>query len=483
MAAWTQPDVRLEEIITQARVVIGGLSIQDTFSGSLDADVAALRMQVEPSDDIVFRQVPGAPTACVLVYQRGCADDKALGASVLGHLRQGETQALPGAGTAATCAEAAHKLFAGDVLLLQEGVAQALTFTLSARLPGDQPQVERVIRGPHQAFTPDLYQNIALLRRMAQHPLIRVEILPLPQNHRRSFAIAYKAGEAPLSVRADLLRRLSHVTVDNIVDVTALKPFLADDPYSAFVNVQLTERLDTAALAVLDGRFVLFAGDAAQVLLLPATLIEMMNSPEDLYLPRYIGDMARALRWGSAFVALLGEAIYIAITTLHQELLPTPLAFAVARSRAGVPLPVFAEVLVMALIIEVLREAAIRLPNSLSQTISIVGALVIGQAVVQAGLISAPVIVLVAVVALASFVIPQYEIAIIVRLLRFPAMLAAVILGLYGIALYGLVLLLHLCRLRSFGVSYLSPVAPMHTGQMQRILRVPLHWYRKPQAT
>ncbi len=483
MLALTQPKAMLDDLMAQANIVVGSLSAQDKFSGSLDSDVAALRMRISPSDDVVFRRVPGAAIDCVLIYQRGFVDGKALASSVLSPLRRGQAAALPVADTASTLEEAVDKLFTGDVLLLQEGVTQAVTFSLPTSLPTAQPQVERVIRGPHEAFTSNLYLNLALLRRMAQHPLIRIEILPMPHNHERSFAIAYKAGSAPLSVRAELLRRLSYVTVDDVVDVTVLKPFLADDPYSPFVNVQLTERLDTATVAALDGRFVLFAGDAAQVLLLPTTLVEMMNSPEDRYLPRYIGDVTRMLRWVSALVALLAEASYIAVAGIHQELLPTPLAFAVARSRAGVPLPVFAEVLVMALIIEVLREAAIRLPNSLSQTISIVGALVIGQAVVQAGLISGPVIVLVAVVALASFVIPQYELAIIVRLLRFPAMAAAVVLGLYGVVLYAFFVLMHLCRLRSFGVAYLSPVAPLHTGQMSRLLRVPLHWFRKPQPT
>ncbi len=477
-----QAESQLDELLAQTGVVIGSLSAQDSFTGSLEADVAALRFQIMPSDDVVFKRVPGIPTACVLVFERGFVDDKALAASVLTPLRQGRTDALPATDTAATLEEAVDKLFTGDVLLLQEGVTEALTFSLPNKLPTAQPQAERVIRGPHQAFIPDLYQNLALLRRMAQNPAIRVEILPLPSNHERSFAITYKAGMAPLSVRAELLRRLSFVTVDNVIDVTVLKPFLADDPYSPFVNVQLTERLDTAALSVLDGRFVLFAGDAAQVLVLPATLVEMMNSPEDRYLPRYIGDTTRLLRWVSALISLLAEAIYIAATEVHQELLPTPLAFAVARSRSGVPLPSFAEVLVMALVIEVLREAAIRLPNALSQTISIVGALVIGQAVVQAGLISAPVIVLVAVVALASFVLPQYEIAVIIRLLRFPAMFAAAVLGFYGVTLYAFFVLVHTCRLRSFGISYLSPISPLHTRQMSRMLRVPVSWFRKPQG-
>ena len=475
--------VRLEELIEQASMVIGNLAGQDTFSGSLDSDVAGLRLLISPSDDIVYSTVPGAPVHCVIVYQRAFADEKALAASLRRYLRRGDVKSLPAYDTATTLASAVGKLLAGDILLLQEGSPQAVAFSLPASLPSSEPQVERVIRGPHQAFTSDLHENLALMRRMAQAPNLRVEIRSIPGNTTHRYAIAYMDGKAPLSVRAEVLRRISQFKYDNIVSVSVLKPFLADAPYSPFVNVQLTERVDTAVLGLENGRVVLLVGNASETMLLPATLIEMLNSPEDRYLPRYIGDFARFLRLGSFLVALAGEAAYIAVTSVHQELLPTPLAFAVARSRSGVPLPVFAEVLVMALIIEVLREAAIRLPRSLSQTISIVGALVIGQAVVQAGLISAPVIVLVAVVALASFTIPQYEMAVIVRLLRFPAMVAGVTLGLFGVVMYVFFILIHLAKLRSFGVSYLSPVAPFHIRQVQRLMRIPFKWYRKPQTS
>ncbi len=475
--------VRLEELIEQASIVVGNLAGQDTFSGHLDSDIAGLRLLISPSDDIVYSTVPGAPVPCVIVYQRAFADEKAVAVSLRTFLHRGDVMSLPAYDTAATLESAVGKLLAGDILLLQEGTPQAVAFSLPAAMPSDEPQVERVIRGPHEAFTSNLHQNLALMRRMAKNPKLRVEIRTVPGNTARHYAIAYMDGKAPLSVRAEVLRRMSQFKYDDVVSVTVLKPFLADDPYSPFVNIQLTERVDTAVLGLENSRVVLLVGNAAEVLLLPATLIEMLNSPEDRYLPRYIGNFARFLRLGSFLVALAGEASYIAVTSVHQELLPTPLAFAVARSRAGVPLPVFAEVIVMALIIEVLREAAIRLPRSLSQTISIVGALVIGQAVVQAGLISAPVIVLVAVVALASFTIPQYEIAVIVRLLRFPAMVAGVTLGLFGVVMYVLFILIHLAKLRSFGVSYLSPAAPLHIKQAQRLMRIPFRWYRKPQPS
>jgi len=223
---------------------------------------------------------------------------------------------------------------------------------------------------------------------------------------------------------------------------------------------------------VLGGRFALLTSQSSECILLPATLPEMMNSPEDRYLPRYIADFARGLRWFCAFVSALAEPTFIAVTSVHQELLPTPLAFAIARSRSGAPFPILVEVFVMASIIEILRESALRLPSSLSQSIAIVGALVIGQSVVQAGLISTPVIVIVSITALCSFAVPQYEMAMVFRILRFPGMFIAAVLGLYGVAIYFLFILLHLCQLRSFGVAYLAPLAPWQPAQLRRVIRV-----------
>ena len=475
--------IAVEEMAGQADLVIASLSGYEAFTGELDADVAAIRLQLAPSDDIEIGSVPGSPIAVVLVYQRGAVDARALSVSVLSPLRQGQTASLPATAEVGAVEDAVRHVLDGDLLLLQQGSPSVLVLHLPAALQAAKPSAERVVRGPNEAFTEAFYQNLALLRRMAKHPRLRVEIGQLPGNPQRQFAIAYVQGEASLVVRADLLQRLKQVHIMDVVDVTVLKPALADDPYSPFVNVQLTERVDLAAIAATEGRYVLFTAGSAQVLLLPATFVEMMNSPEDRYLPRYLGDLARVTRWLGFGIALTLESFFIAVTTIHQELLPTPLAFAIARSRSGVPLPVAGEILVMAIVVEVLREAAIRLPAPLSQTISIVGALVIGQAVVQANLISGPVIVVISVAALASFVLPQYEMALIVRFLRFPAMACAAALGLYGVAIFALLTVLHLASLRSFGVAYLSPLAPLHHRQVSRILRLPLRVQRRLQPS
>ncbi|MDA8346646.1 MAG: spore germination protein [Thermaerobacter sp.] len=469
-----QQPPELAKFDTQARLTAALVEAEDTFQGDLERDLKAIRSQIDPSDDIVTRPVPNAATPAVLLYQEGSVDLSTLAPAVLKYAREGVLSSIPEVRTVSSPRAAVAALLQGNAVLLIAGTRSASVLPFPSSLQPTTPQTERVVRGPHQAFTPSLPANLALLRILVQSQNLRVEYVPLTPRSEAKVALCHVAGQASPSVREEILKRLTRAEELSFVDVADLKISLVDDSWSPFVNVQLTERVDTTALGILRGRYAIFLTGSQQALLAPATFADMMTSAEDRYLPRFLADTSRLLRWVSIITALLLESTYIAITQVHQELLPTPLAFAVARSRTGVPLPVFAEVVLMAVIIEVLREAAIRLPSSLSQTISIVGALVIGQAVVQASLISAPVIVLVAIVALASFTAPQYENALIIRFLRFPAMVAAASLGLFGVASYGLLLLLHMAKLRSFGVAYLSPIAPWHTGRLPRLIRWPM---------
>ncbi len=461
----------IEDLSSQIDVTNSLLTQDDPFQGDLEADVRSIRALVDPSDDIISQHLPNSPTPAVLVYQTGMADVRSMVPAVLSGLREGASVQLPELRRIDRPRAAVKAVLQGDAILLTEGSTEASVLPFASNVRPETPEAERLVRGPHQAFTPELNKNLALLRKLLQSNRLHVEYHSLTPQSESIVALCYLGGKAPAEVREEILKRLAHVSGGDFTDVTLLKPALADNSLSPFVNVQLTERVDTAALGVLHGRYAVFTSGSAQALLVPATFVEMMNSPEDRYLPRYIANFARLLRWSSMITALTLEPIYIAITTIHQELLPTPLAFAVARSRTGVPLPAFVEVLVMALIIEVLREAAIRLPHPLSQTIAIVGALVIGQAVVTASLISAPVVVIVALSGLASFAMPQYEIAMVIRILRFPAMIAAATLGLFGIASYFLALILHMAKLRSFGISYLAPLAPLQPAQLSRIVR------------
>ena len=469
----------VKDIAERARALHSDLCLGAALGLDPAVDAAAIRAVVDPADDIVVRAVAGAPVATLLVFHDGMVD---LGevASLAENLAEDSAPPRGDVTETPTVRSAIDQILAGGVIVLRRGLP-AWAITLPASLDPPAPQEERVVRGPQVALTPDLEVNLALIRNFVQRRDLRVEFRRVSEYSTSRLAIVYLAGKADPAVGEILRRRLDNVNHDTIYEVTMLKPTLADDPFSPFVNVQLTERVDLCALGLLGGRHVLLANGSADALVLPCTWPELMSSPEDRYLPRFIADSNRVLRHLGAFLALTLESAFIAVTTVNQELLPTPLAYAIARSRVGVPLPPVAEVLLMALVVEILREATVRLPSVLSQTIAIVGALVLGQAVVQANLISAPVIVLVALVALASFVVPQYEGAVIVRVLRFPAMLCAAVLGLYGLTLFFVAVLLHMSGLRSFGVPYLAPVAPHRGAPPWNVIRAP-PWLRRRMA-
>jgi spore germination protein KA len=215
---------------------------------------------------------------------------------------------------------------------------------------------------------------------------------------------------------------------------------------------------------------------------LPALFVHFFQASEDYYQRFDIGTLLRMLRYLSFFLTLLVPSVYVAATTFHQEMLPTPLLISLAAQREGVPFPAVVEAMMMEVTFEILREAGVRMPRAVGQAISIVGALVLGEAAVQAGIVSPVMVIVVSITAISSFVSPTFNMAIATRIIRFIFMLLAATFGLYGIAVGLLAMALHLCSLRSFGIPYMSPMAPLIAAdQRDTIIRFP-HWafFKRP---
>ncbi len=210
------------------------------------------------------------------------------------------------------------------------------------------------------------------------------------------------------------------------------------------------------------------------MLLVPALFGQFFNAPEDYYQRADFATLLRLLRYLSLFIALLAPSIYITFTTFHQELLPTTLLVSLAGQREGVPFPAFVEALMMEITFEILREAGVRMPKTIGQSVSIVGTLVIGQSAVEAGIVSPAMVIVVAITAIANFVIPAFSMGISIRMLRMAMMGLAASFGLFGLILGVIALILHLCSLQSFGVSYMSPFAPLVPAELKdSIIRLP----------
>jgi spore germination protein KA len=247
--------------------------------------------------------------------------------------------------------------------------------------------------------------------------------------------------------------------------------------------MQYTERPDKVAASLLEGRVALVVDGSPNVILLPLLFVQLLQSPEDYYTRMIPGTFMRWIRYMGVLIAILFPSLYVAITSYHPEILPLNLLLSIAAAREGIPFPAFIEALIMELCFELLREASIRLPGAIGNTIGIVGALVIGDAAVSAHLVAPQMVIVVAITAIGSFAVPSMEASYPIRLLRFPLMLLAAAFGLYGVALGVMGILIHLLHLRSFGFPYLEPLAPLKGRELQDVLMRAPRWQMmvKPQ--
>jgi spore germination protein len=271
--------------------------------------------------------------------------------------------------------------------------------------------------------------------------------------------------------------------VDQILETGQIEQFIEDNIFSPFPQAQATERPDKIIAALTEGRIAILVDGTPFALIVPAVLLQFFQSPEDYYERWMISSLVRFFRFMGSFVAAMGPAIYIALVSYHPGLIPTSLVLSIAASREGVPFPAFIEALLMEVTIELLRESGARLPKSIGQTIGIVGGIVIGDAAVRAGIASPILVIVVAITAIASFIIPSYNAAISFRLIRFPMMLLAALLGMYGVMLGFIIINVHLVTLRSFGTVYLAPLTPLEARDWKDVIfRLPNKYLRRRPA-
>jgi spore germination protein len=364
----------------------------------------------------------------------------------------------------------------GNTLLIIDGVSSAFVFDAKGgqRRSVAEPESESAVRGPREGFTESLRVNTALIRHKIRSNRLKILSKEIGEETTTGIAIVYIEGIAAPELVEEVLSRLERIKTDAILESGYIEEFIEDSPWSFFPQIQNTERPDTVAANLLEGRVAIVVDGTPFALIMPATFWQFLQASEDFYNRFHISIFLRLLRILFVFLALALPSLYVAVTTYHQEMIPTNLLLSVAASREAIPFPAFVEALIMEVSFEALREAGIRLPKIVGQAVSILGALVIGQAAVEAGIVSAPMVIIVSITGIASFTIPRFNMAISVRLLRFPLMLLAGMFGLFGIVLGLLLILTHLCKLRSFGVPYFWPLAPLSFKSLKDVfIRVP----------
>lgn len=372
-------------------------------------------------------------------------------------------------------------LLSGNVILLLDGHTVGFDIGLKEwdNRGVTETSSESVVRGPKESFSEDIRTNTALIRRRIKDPDLWMETREIGRVTKTSVALMYIDGIVDETLVKEVRSRLDKIDIDGILESSYIEELIQDEALTPFPTLYNTERPDVVAAGLLEGRIAILVDGTPFTLLAPALFVQMFQAAEDYYGRSGISSALRLLRYFCFMIAFLAPSFYLAITTFHQEMIPTELLFSLVAQRERIPFPAVFEVLLMEFAFEILREASLRMPKAIGSAISIVGTLVIGQAAVEAGLVSASLIIVVSTTAIASFVFPANDLSIATRLLRFPLIILAANFGLVGI-LFGIItLIIHLCSLRSFGVPYMSSMAPyIEENQKDTFIRLP-YWFMR----
>lgn len=370
--------------------------------------------------------------------------------------------------------EAVHAILAGDTALFIDGSDTAVIASIRAWKSRnvEEPDTEAVVRGSREGFIETLRNNTALLRRRIRNPNLKTEMMNIGTQTKTEVCIVYIKGIVDEKIVQEIKLRLSNIEIDSILESGYIEAFIEDAPFSLFPTIGNSEKPDVVSGKLLEGRIAIIVDGTPFVLTIPYLFVEAFQASEDYYLRPYYASFIRLLRWLSFSIAVFLPSVYVALTTFHQEIIPPALLLSIAAAQEGTPFPAVVEALLMQIIYEILKEAGIRLPRPIGQAISIVGALVIGEAAASAGLIGNPMVVIVALTAISSFVVPSLgDVNVIVRI---GLLILSGFSGLYGIIMGFIVVLIHQCSLRSFGIPYMSPIAPGNISDMKDVfIRAP----------
>ncbi|WP_353894148.1 spore germination protein [Proteinivorax hydrogeniformans] len=339
-----------------------------------------------------------------------------------------------------------------------------------------EPQVEAVVQGPREGFVEGLQTNVSLIRRRLRTQDLMTKPITVGTTANTNIVICYLKGVADEKLVEEVEKRIQKVSIEGVISGNVINEMIEDTPMTPFKTIATTERPDKVAASLLEGRVGIITENTPLAMIVPSVFWQFFQSSEDYYERFPIATFNRVMRMFSFVLVLALTAFYVAIATYHQEMIPTQLAITMSSIREPVPFPTVVEALLLEGILEALREAGLRLPSAAGQAVGIVGALVMGQAAVEAGLVSPQMVIIVAAAGVSSFLIPDFSFVISLRLLKFLLILLASIFGIFGLVMGLIGIMLHLNALQSFNVPFMSPVTPFKLRDMKDIfVRAP--WF------
>ena len=332
------------------------------------------------------------------------------------------------------------------------------------------PAFEKSIKGCKDAFVETLRTNTSLIRRRLRTPELKIEQRVAGRLSGTSVALLYIEGVAQGSVVDEALRRLGELDIDGLLAAGDLEEYIVDSPRSPLPQLIHTERPDTFAIHLLDGRVGILVDGLPLGFLLPADLAAFLRVPEDSAMHFAVASMLTLLRWAALAISLLLPAAFVAVSMYHQEMLPVKLLLSMTAAKQYVPFGVAAEVIAMLLAFELLQEAGLRLPDPVGQTASIIGALIVGQSAVEAKVVSPIAVIVVALAGISGYTMPSQDLGGAVRLGRLALVAAAALLGLYGVVALAALMIWYTAGLESFGKPYTAPFTGADSGALVRVL-------------
>lgn len=474
-------------------------TINKTISGNLASDTQQLRNIFDRSFDIIFRDFEiGGLKKGLLIFVDEFVNSELLNADVLKPLMdygksvtrsesikisemrkfiQNQVITASNIKIITNIQEVVDWVLSGESVLLLDGEKQAISMDLRnfKKRSVEESTVEPLLRGPRDGFTEDLHTNISLLRKRLKTPKLKMEIMRVGALSRTDIVITYLDGIVKDPLVEEVRQRITKIDIDAILESGYIEELIQDNAFSVFPQLGATERPDRLAAALLEGSVGILVDNTPMALITPEVFVDLIDATEDYYGNYIFASANRLLRYLFLGVSVFLPAFYIALLTFHQGMVSRTLLLSIISSREGVPFPLFVESLMMQIFFEGLQEASTRLPRVVGQTVSIVGGLVLGQAAVQAGIVSAATVIVVSITGIATFIIPRFNLTPTIRIIRLFMIILGGMLGLYGIFIGTLITLIHMVKLRSFGAPYLSPIAPLKVTELKdTFVRAPL---------
>lgn len=469
-------------------------------SKSIEENKKRLKDRLKDCDDIVYKEFTAGKEQIfkfLLVYTDGMSRGDLLNNAVLNalmiHAREVPPDAMePGeelyrlvryGGLPASeltdndnLEDAILSILIGDAVLFIDGTEKSIIIGAKGwpKRSVSEPNTESLIRGPRDGFTETFRENTALVRRRIRDHRLKLKQLRVGRRSFTDVGVMYIEDIVKPELVEEVLQRIKTIEIDAIMESGYIEQLIEDNYLSPFPQINITERPDEVAGSLYEGRVAILVDNSPFALIVPTTLNSLFQSPEDYYDRWYISTILRFIRYFASVLSLLLPALYIAITSFQPDILPAKFVISIAAARQGIPFPAIIEAFVMEVTFELLREAGLRLPVPIGSAIGIVGGIVIGTAAVDAGIVSPIMVIIVAVTAISSFSIPNYNLSVGFRMLRFFLMAIAGVFGLYGIMLGIVLILSHLVKLKSFGIPYMSPYVSSPASDLKdSIIRVP----------